>query len=222
MLGISGGAISAILTLGKKFESIDDKQQARLLSVDQRIDRLELGLAKDYVDKTDLQHVLERLDARIDKMDYKLDQILIGYNKALLQTDSVGIIKSPVAGVCACSSLRKCLALFLTKRSSPTVFFSWLLLVLDSVLKGRKSKVTWPPDGRTITFLFPPDRHWKSSSGLSSIRDLSKTLPSRLDRAERDWHAKQRDQLAEPELIEHEPDGSEAQSLLGGSLRGTP
>lgn len=82
VLGISGGAISAILTLGKKFESIDDKQQAHLLSVDQRIDRLELRLAKDYVDKTDLQHVLERLDARIDKMDYKLDQILIGYNKS--------------------------------------------------------------------------------------------------------------------------------------------
>lgn len=82
MLGISGGAISAVLTLGRKFESIDDKQQAHLLQVDQRIDRLELRLAKDYVDKTDLQNILERLDARIDKMDYKLDQILIGYNKS--------------------------------------------------------------------------------------------------------------------------------------------
>ena len=82
VLGISGGAISAVLTLGRKFESIDDKQQAHLLQVDQRIDRLELRLAKDYVDKTDLQNILERLDARIDKMDYKLDQILIGYNKS--------------------------------------------------------------------------------------------------------------------------------------------
>ena len=82
VLGISGVAISAVLTLGRKFESIDDKQQAHLLQVDQRIDRLELRLAKDYVDKTDLQNILERLDARIDKMDYKLDQILIGYNKS--------------------------------------------------------------------------------------------------------------------------------------------
>lgn len=81
VLGISGGAVSAILTLGRKFDSIDSKQQAHLVTVDQRIDRLELRLAKDYVDKTDLQQVLERLDARIDKMDYKLDQILIGYNK---------------------------------------------------------------------------------------------------------------------------------------------
>ena len=48
---------------------------------------------------------------------------------------------------------------------------------------------------------------------------FNKTLPSRLDRAERDWHAQQRDQLAKPELIEHEPDGSEAQSLLGGALQ---
>jgi len=81
VLGISGGAVSALITLGRKFESIDNKHQAHLLSVDQRIDAVELRLAKDYIDKTDLQHVLERLDARIDKIDYKLDQILIGYNK---------------------------------------------------------------------------------------------------------------------------------------------
>ena len=45
------------------------------------MDTIELRLAKDYVDKDDLSMILKRLDDRIDRMDYKLDQILIGYNK---------------------------------------------------------------------------------------------------------------------------------------------
>jgi len=81
VLGISGGALSAIVTLGRKFEAIDQKQQAHVALMENRMDSIELRLAQKYVDKTDLQNILERLDARIDRMDYKLDQILIGYNK---------------------------------------------------------------------------------------------------------------------------------------------
>lgn len=81
VLGISGGALSAIITLGRKFENIDQKQQTHVALIEKRMDTIELRLAQDYVDKTDLQNILERLDARIDRMDYKLDQILIGYNK---------------------------------------------------------------------------------------------------------------------------------------------
>jgi len=81
VLGVSGGALSAIITLGRKFETIDQKQQSHVALIEKRMDTIELRLAQDYVDKTDLQNILERLDARIDRMDYKLDQILIGYNK---------------------------------------------------------------------------------------------------------------------------------------------
>ena len=81
VLSVAGGAISAILTLGRKFEAIDEKHQSHLVSVDQRMDAIELRLAKEYVDKDDLSIILQRLDDRIDRMDYKLDQILIGYNK---------------------------------------------------------------------------------------------------------------------------------------------
>ena len=81
VLGISGGAISAIITLGRKFETVDQKQQTHVALIEKRMDSIELRLAQEYVDKTDLQNILERLDARIDRMDYKLDQILIGYNK---------------------------------------------------------------------------------------------------------------------------------------------
>ena len=81
VLGIAGGALSAAGTLGRKFENIETKQQNHVALIEKRMDTIELRLAQDYVDKTDLQSILERLDARIDRMDYKLDQILIGYNK---------------------------------------------------------------------------------------------------------------------------------------------
>jgi|TARA_B100000073_G_scaffold136588_1_gene112103 bacterioferritin (cytochrome b1) len=81
VLGIAGGALSAAVTLGRKFETIESKQEGHVASIEKRMDTIELRLAQDYVDKTDLQNILERLDARIDRMDYKLDQILIGYNK---------------------------------------------------------------------------------------------------------------------------------------------
>ena len=81
VLGIAGGALSTVVTLGRKFETIDQKQQSYVALIEKRMDTIELRLAQDYVDKTDLQNILERLDARIDRMDYKLDQILIGYNK---------------------------------------------------------------------------------------------------------------------------------------------
>lgn len=81
VLSVAGGAISALITLGRKFESIDDKHQQHIASIDQRMDAIELRLAKEYVDKDDLALILQRLDDRIDRMDFKLDQILIGYNK---------------------------------------------------------------------------------------------------------------------------------------------
>lgn len=81
VLSVVGGAASAFLTLGRKFDEIDKRHLDHIALVDQRIDSIELRLAKDYVDKDDLGVILKRLDDRIDRMDYKLDQILIGYNK---------------------------------------------------------------------------------------------------------------------------------------------
>lgn len=81
VLSVVGGAASAFLTLGRKFESINERHLEHIRTVDQRMDAIELRLAKDYVDKEDLGMILKRLDDRIDRMDYKLDQILIGYNK---------------------------------------------------------------------------------------------------------------------------------------------
>lgn len=81
VLGILGGGLSAVLTLGKKFEKVDAEIQEHVAVLDRRIDKVELVLAKDFVSKTDLMGMMERLDDRIDRMDNKLDQLLIGYNK---------------------------------------------------------------------------------------------------------------------------------------------
>jgi hypothetical protein len=45
------------------------------------VDKVELRLARDYYSKSDLQHVFERLEDRIDRIDTKLDKILLGYDK---------------------------------------------------------------------------------------------------------------------------------------------
>ena len=81
VLGLLGGGLSAVLTLGKKFEKVDDEIQEPVAVLDRRIDKVELVLAKDFVSKTDLMAMMERIDDRIDRMDNKLDQLLIGYNK---------------------------------------------------------------------------------------------------------------------------------------------
>ena len=44
-------------------------------------------------------------------------------------------------------------------------------------------------------------------------------LPKRLDRAVEDWHEEQPDERPTAEITEDPPDGSEAQSLLGGAIR---
>ena len=81
VLGLLGGGLSAVLTLGKKFEKVDDEIQEHVAVLDRRIDKVELVLAKDFVSKTDLMAMMERIDDRIDRMDNKLDQLLFGYNK---------------------------------------------------------------------------------------------------------------------------------------------
>ena len=46
-----------------------------------------------------------------------------------------------------------------------------------------------------------------------------KTLKSKLDKAEQRWRDSQPDPKSQKEYIEHKPDGSDAQRLLGGALQ---
>ena len=80
-MSVVGGATAGFLTLGRKFESVDRTNLDRFAAIDSRIDKVELRLASAYLDKSDVQRILERLDDRIDRIDSKLDRILLGYDK---------------------------------------------------------------------------------------------------------------------------------------------
>ena len=65
--------------------------------------------------------------------------------------------------------------------------------------------------------------HTRSTTALL-LRWINKnkflrSLPIRLDQAENKWREAQPVDKVQPEFIEHEPDGSEAQSLLGGTIQ---
>jgi|TARA_B000000565_G_scaffold158266_1_gene119724 hypothetical protein len=81
VLSVVGGATAGFLTLGRKFEDVERRNSERFLGLDKRVDKVELRLARDYYSKSDLQHVFERLEDRIDRIDTKLDKILLGYDK---------------------------------------------------------------------------------------------------------------------------------------------
>lgn len=66
---------------------------------------------------------------------------------------------------------------------------------------------------------------FKSRSTLETLRRIIQArkflalLPSKLAKAETKWHAAQPKRPPDFEFIEQEPDGSEAQRLLGGPIQ---
>ncbi len=84
VISVVGGAACGFLTLGRKFGEMELRHNSDIVKIDHRIDAVEIKLAKDYVDKGDLQAMIEKLDVRMDKVDSKLDRILLGYDRNAL------------------------------------------------------------------------------------------------------------------------------------------
>ena len=59
---------------------------------------------------------------------------------------------------------------------------------------------------------------WEKIRRLINSQKFYATLPSKLDRAEEQWHESQPENGPDVTVTEYEPDGSEAQILLGGAL----
>ena len=60
---------------------------------------------------------------------------------------------------------------------------------------------------------------WEKVRRLINAQKFYATLPSKLDRAEQEFLITQANEgIPLPEILEHEPDGSDAQILLGGEL----
>lgn len=61
---------------------------------------------------------------------------------------------------------------------------------------------------------------WEELRRFIRAQKFYSTLSSKIKRAENDWLDTQpSNEISRPEFIEHEPDGSEAQRLLGGALQ---
>jgi len=81
VISVIGGAACGFLTLGRKFGDMELRHTSSIEKLDHRVDAIEIKLAKDYVDKGDLQSMIEKLDVRMDRVDSKLDRILLGYDR---------------------------------------------------------------------------------------------------------------------------------------------
>ena len=84
VISVVGGAACGFLTLGRKFGEMELRHNSSIEKIDHRIDAVEIKLAKDYVDKGDLQSMMEKLDVRMDRVDSKLERILLGYDRNAL------------------------------------------------------------------------------------------------------------------------------------------
>ena len=53
----------------------------RISALDRRIDSVELGVAQDYVSKSDLQSMIDRMEDHMVRIESKLDQIVLRNGK---------------------------------------------------------------------------------------------------------------------------------------------
>ena len=84
VISVIGGAACGFLTLGRKFGEMELRHNSYIEKIDSRVDSIEIKLAKEYVDKSDLQAIIEKLDVRMDRVDSKLDRILLGYDRNVI------------------------------------------------------------------------------------------------------------------------------------------
>ena len=56
------------------------KLHNRISDLDKRVDGIELRVAENYVTKTDLSAIMERMEAHMIRIEDKLDKIKLGCN----------------------------------------------------------------------------------------------------------------------------------------------
>ena len=58
------------------FSVLITRLHSRVSALDNRIDRFELRVASDYVSKTDLNEIVDRVEAHMVRIENKLDKII--------------------------------------------------------------------------------------------------------------------------------------------------
>ena len=58
------------------FSVLITRLHSRVSALDSRVDRFELRVASDYVSKTDLNEIVDRVEAHMVRIENKLDKII--------------------------------------------------------------------------------------------------------------------------------------------------
>lgn len=66
-------AVVAVITGGAVLTS---RLHSRIMELDKRIDQVELGMATSYVNKTDFEKMLDRVEDHMIRIETKLDKIV--------------------------------------------------------------------------------------------------------------------------------------------------
>lgn len=69
--------VTATIALLSGLGVITSRLHSRITELDQRIDQVELRVATNYVQKADLNEIVERVEAHMVRIENKLDRIII-------------------------------------------------------------------------------------------------------------------------------------------------
>ena len=77
IVSLSIATIAAGAALNNRLHQRINNVRDRISGLDRRIDGVELGVAQDYVSKTDLQTMVDRMEDHMVRIENKLDQIVL-------------------------------------------------------------------------------------------------------------------------------------------------
>ena len=77
IVSLSIAVIAAGAALNNRLHQRINNVHDRISGLDRRIDRVELGVAQDYVSKQDLKTMVDRMEDHMVRIESKLDQIVL-------------------------------------------------------------------------------------------------------------------------------------------------
>jgi len=77
LVTLSIAAVAAGATLNNRLHQRIDSVHERISNLDRRIDHVELTVAQDYVSKSELKSMIDRMEDHMVRIEGKLDQIVL-------------------------------------------------------------------------------------------------------------------------------------------------
>lgn len=77
VVSLAIATVAAGAALNNRLHQRINNVHDRISGLDRRIDGVELGVAQDYVSKTDLQSMIDRMEDHMVRIESKLDQIVL-------------------------------------------------------------------------------------------------------------------------------------------------